>query len=169
MSDYHTIDSEESSKPLWFWVIALLVVVAWAATWFLLRNEPNRGTFGDMFGAVNALFSGFAFAGVIYAILLQQNELRLQRKELSLTREELQGGRKAQEYQAETLAVTAELNVLNTLIQDSILKENRLSEMAKQGTYNIGGVATETLIEQAQTERADYISRMRKMVRYSES
>lgn len=46
------------------------------------------GTFGDSFGALNALFSGFAFAGIIYTIFLQKQELKLQRKELRQTREE---------------------------------------------------------------------------------
>ena len=36
-----------------------------------------------MFGAVNALFSGLAFAGVVYAIFLQRMDLALQRKELA--------------------------------------------------------------------------------------
>lgn len=44
-----------------------------------------------MFGPVNALFSGFAFCGVIVAILLQRQELTLQREELSHTREEIRG------------------------------------------------------------------------------
>jgi hypothetical protein len=43
-----------------------------------------------MFGAANALFSGFAFAGVIFAILLQRRELALQREELRFTRVELE-------------------------------------------------------------------------------
>jgi hypothetical protein len=42
-----------------------------------------------MFGAANALFSGLAFAGVAYAILLQRAELRTQVRELKLSREEL--------------------------------------------------------------------------------
>ena len=50
---------------------------------------PERGTFGDMFGAVNSLFSGLAFAGVVYAILMQRKELELQRAELSLLKDEL--------------------------------------------------------------------------------
>ncbi|MDR6554663.1 hypothetical protein [Paenibacillus qinlingensis] len=44
--------------------------------------EGKRGTFGDMFGAVNSLFSGLAFAGIIYTIYLQRKELTLQREEI---------------------------------------------------------------------------------------
>src|SRR5688572_19500767 len=66
-----------------------------------LPTWPARGTFGDMFGAVNSLFSGLALAGVIYAIILQRQELALQRQELELTRDELQRAATAQEVSAE--------------------------------------------------------------------
>ena len=63
-----------------------------------------------MFGAVNALFAGLAFGGVILALFLQQIELRHQREELGLQREELKltrneiAGQKAQlESQDQTL------------------------------------------------------------------
>lgn len=35
-----------------------------------------RGQFGDKFGAVNALFSGLAFAGIIITLLLQKRDLK---------------------------------------------------------------------------------------------
>jgi hypothetical protein len=63
-----------------------------------------RGQFGDQFGAVNALFSGLAFAGVIYAVLLQRQELELQRRELELTREELRRAAEAQDRSQKALA-----------------------------------------------------------------
>ena len=72
-------------------VLLLIVTGVWGLSWYFLKDTDDRGTFGDMFGAVNALFSGLAFAGVIYAIFLQRNELSLQRTELELTRGELKG------------------------------------------------------------------------------
>ncbi|MEB3120418.1 MAG: hypothetical protein VKL41_04250, partial [Snowella sp.] len=45
-------------------------------------NWEQRGQFGDMFGAVNAFFSGLALVGIVYNIILQRKELRLQRQEL---------------------------------------------------------------------------------------
>ena len=83
--------------------IAIFVLCAWLITWFSLGNDPERGTFGDMFGAVNALFSGLAFIGVIFAILLQSKELKLQRKELGFTREELKGQKLQLKAQNKTL------------------------------------------------------------------
>ncbi|MFM2345165.1 MAG: hypothetical protein RLZZ210_1778 [Pseudomonadota bacterium] len=54
----------------------LLVVFLWLLS-FLLYFLPEHGTFGDMFGAVNALFSGLAFAGLGYTIKLQQQEISI--------------------------------------------------------------------------------------------
>jgi hypothetical protein len=87
--------------------ISVLVVVlgAWLFNWWYLDNleESTRGTFGDMFGAVNALFSGLAFGGIIITILLQRKELALQREELKQNRYELQRTADAQTAQNNTL------------------------------------------------------------------
>lgn len=58
-----------------------------------------------MFGAVNALFSGLAFAGIIYTIFLQKEELALQREELKANREELARSARAQEASEKVLRV----------------------------------------------------------------
>lgn len=72
-------------------LIICFVIGLWVANGIILHRIPERGSFGDMFGAVNALFSGLAFTGVIYAIILQKKELSFQREELELTRSELEG------------------------------------------------------------------------------
>lgn len=69
-------------------VIAIWIVAA-LSIWLSLPDWQSRGQFGDLFGAVNALFSGLAFAGLYFAIRLQQDQLVLQRTELALQREEL--------------------------------------------------------------------------------
>jgi len=79
-------------KPLFVILIFLGVLLMWFLCGYLLYdNTAGRGTFGDMFGAVNALFSGLAFAGIIIALFFQKKELELQRGELAQTREELKG------------------------------------------------------------------------------
>jgi len=102
----YQMDAEaEKEKVGWVFPVIVLafIVIAWGATWYFLQGDENRGTFGDMFGAVNALFSGLAFGGVIYAILLQRKELKLQRKELELTRGELKGQKEQMQDQNVTL------------------------------------------------------------------
>ena len=85
----------------------LLVVMLWFSSWLIIthyiKDPTNQGTFGDTFGAVNALFSGLAFAGLIATLLYQKEELKLQREELQQTREELKGQREEFEEQNKTL------------------------------------------------------------------
>jgi Putative phage abortive infection protein len=83
---------KENKSLLLFILVAASVCSLWLYTKISLEalEHGDRGTFGDMFGSVNALFSGLAFAGVIYAILLQREELGLQREELVKTRAEFQ-------------------------------------------------------------------------------
>jgi hypothetical protein len=96
-------------------LLAVGVFVAWLSSGLLVwKFAPEPGIFGDMFGATNALFSGLAFAGVIYAILLQRQELKLQRDELALTRGELAGQRVQLQAQNETLQ---QQNFENTFFQ----------------------------------------------------
>lgn len=79
-------------------IIGLIVFVAilgiWISGWILMdlfikssddakqTHEAARGLFGDKFGAINALFSGFAFAGIVLTMVLQKAELSLQRSEI---------------------------------------------------------------------------------------
>jgi hypothetical protein len=95
--DQHTeIDSDDSEpameKPWTFAGLIVAVVVLWLISWRLIaaniKSTDDRGTFGDMFGAINSLFSGLAFACLVYAIILQRRELALQRNELKLSRKE---------------------------------------------------------------------------------
>lgn len=89
----------------WLWLAVALVVAIWSASGYVLYGESDRGTFGDMFGAANALFTGLAFAILIFTVWLQRHELSLQRKELELTRHELQGQKEQLQEQNKTLRV----------------------------------------------------------------
>lgn len=88
-------DSKESKNDLWRTLLITggVVFAFWLLSWILIdlciSECDNRGTFGDKFGAVNALFSGLAFAGLIVTLLYQKEELKLQREELKETRNEL--------------------------------------------------------------------------------
>ncbi len=106
----------------------ILILVIWILSAILilfgLDNWSDRGTFGDLFGAVNALFSGLAFAGLIYTIVLQKQDLELQRKEIAQNRTELKKSANAQQKseqalveQVEQMKITAKLNALKTLIE----------------------------------------------------
>lgn len=87
-------------------LLVVFVILVWKYSWYYVDSEITeptlRGVFGDQFGFVNSLFSGLAFAGVIYAILLQRSELKLQREELKMTRRELEGQKLQLEAQNNT-------------------------------------------------------------------
>ena len=86
--------NNKETKILPFIILLLSVVFIQVVMAIIIYRSfcswTDRGTFGDMFGAINTLFSGLAFAGVVYAILLQRRELSLQRKELEYARKEYQ-------------------------------------------------------------------------------
>lgn len=81
--------------------VVLLVVGLWVTTYLSLfwKDEESRGTFGDMFGGVNALFSGLAFGGIIISIFLQRQDIGLQRDEIRATKVELARTATSQEFQ----------------------------------------------------------------------
>jgi len=124
--------------------LGIIIIVIWAAIGFLplfiSDSSTDRGTFGDMFGSVNSLFSGLALAGVIYAIFLQKRELELQRNELELTRLELKRSADAQSISSDSLqkqinllALSSKLSAYSALIQSC---DDRISarEAAARGS-----------------------------------
>ena len=81
----------------------LAIVVIWCGTWYFVPDWypthmpdgteakykfESPGIFGDMFGAINALFTGLAFAGTVVALILQAEQIRRQSEEQIRQREE---------------------------------------------------------------------------------
>jgi hypothetical protein len=123
MSDGERERQEKRQQRRWWrltWMLLGGVAVVWGACCVIvywLGGNPagehatpfaNTGSFGDSFGVLNTLFSGFAFSGVILSLWMQRNELQLQRKELRLQRNELQVSRGVAESQAQELAAQKE-------------------------------------------------------------
>ncbi|UTW61680.1 putative phage abortive infection protein [bacterium SCSIO 12741] len=110
----------------------LLITLTWVLTPFIIEYTViSRGTFGDLFGSINALYSGLALAGIILTILLQRLELKNQQEELQLTRKELKLTRQVFEDQSKTLRMQRfentffqMLSVHQEIVKD--LDENKL-------------------------------------------
>lgn len=139
------------------WLISILIIP------YIYSELTDRASFGDSFGLINSLFSGLAFAGIIYTILLQRKELSLQRKELQETREELKRSATAQEKsekqqkrQSENLKMTAKLNALSTLISyySDVETKNKMLNSSKQ--------------LEAQREQEIYINRIKQILETKE-
>lgn len=79
---------------LWFLLLSIGVIGIMIAGYFIIQCQCGKpdgpGAFGDMFGVINALFSGLAFGGLIIALFFQRKELKIQHKELELTRSEME-------------------------------------------------------------------------------
>jgi hypothetical protein len=91
------------------WIIPVIIVVLlWSVNLivYILSSDHDIGKFGDVFGAVNSLFSGLAFVGIIISIRMQSSELQLQNKQLSLQSKELKLQRKELKLQREELEDT---------------------------------------------------------------
>ncbi|WP_202617371.1 hypothetical protein, partial [Roseimaritima sediminicola] len=127
-----------NSKGFVFWSLvgAVLVVAVWAIagllTWRSFESPELRGTFGDMFGAVNALFSGLAFLGVIVAIILQKMELEEQRREIRDSRLAHQQSARALEGQLESSTLQVEIDALNHIV-DSL--QTRIEGMVTRTSH----------------------------------
>ena len=90
---------ENRNNTLYIILTVVVIVGLWGFNLYFLYDKVHKGILGDMFGPVNALFSGLALAGIIWAIVLQKRELKYQRQELKLTIEALEGQRKELELQ----------------------------------------------------------------------
>jgi len=120
MSNKETNEDGNSKETFWesikYYVyglitLAFIILIIWwiipdlcsIKTYYNLIIKDSeyitRGEIGDMFGVVNALFSGLAFAGMIITLIQQKEELSLQRKELSHTRVELKDQNKTMKRQ----------------------------------------------------------------------
>lgn len=77
------------------------------ATRFNLSDPERFNEIGDSFNILNSLFSGLAFAVLIYSLWQQREEIRLQRQEIRLQIEESQNQTK--EFEQQRRALQAQL------------------------------------------------------------
>ncbi len=87
-AELHSKEPERQSRLdqyLWLGFPAIIII------WFVYGLYQGKLESDSSFDRLNALFSGLAFWGVIWAILLQKRELNFQRRELELTRQEVRG------------------------------------------------------------------------------
>lgn len=79
-------------------LLPLLIFLFWfnypSFIWYLqgrssVTEYAEIGVFGDMYGALNTLFSGLAFSAVVVTLLLQKRQLAVSQLELKMTRDEM--------------------------------------------------------------------------------
>lgn len=134
-------------KPHTWKIISFLVVAAvilswgfypvWSyiyKDWFTNTWLSEIGVFGDSFGALNTLFSGLAFTGIIISIFLQSQELTETRKDIN---------RQTKEFESQTDALKKQV-FENTFFQMlTVLKDNAGNAYYKR--YHDDGESYETI------------------------
>jgi len=122
----------------------------------IFKTAEKAGPAGDLFGAINALFTGLAFAGLIGTMIFQQRELKLQRRELKLQREEvaqtraeIAGQREQMELQNKQMrkqifenTFFQMLRVFNEYIQDISGPFNTSGNIPRKGRDQLGFIAS---------------------------
>ncbi len=83
------------------------------------------GTYGDAYGSLNTLFSGWAFALLLISLFMQRQELQAQRKELAAQRDEIS---KANDIAEQQRAITE---------QQADLLEKQIQKAQVQNFFNI--------------------------------
>ena len=94
-------------------------IITWVLTTCMIACPAERGMFGDMFGSVNSLFSGLAFIGVIWALLLQREQLQLQENEVKQNTTQLIEQSKIMKNEIAVSSTSARLQALPDLINKS--------------------------------------------------
>ncbi|MGI0525740.1 putative phage abortive infection protein [Rhizobium giardinii] len=151
--------NEEEIPPApsigYLFIAVALVAAFWLANlWYGSGlDHDSRGLFGDMFGAVNALFSGLAFAGVAYAIVMQRYEVALARQENSDTKKLLTAQEqqiKRQNEATEKQVFEATFFQLVRLLND--ITNNMVVVLPQKGSGYTGRDALAALAEELRTD-----------------
>lgn len=140
-------------------MVAIVAIVAsqFIYGWLVHQGLPDwtsRGQFGDMFGALNALFSGLVLASLVYSISLQRRDLEHQRTELRLALIEHRRSAGAQEESQRTLVEQTRIAAWTAEISATSLRlEINRSELKALGSPAGDGDAAQRTMELKRRER----------------
>lgn len=148
MSEPKKTEREIKGTSIWWFIgAALIVVTIWLYNVYIyplsVEDLATRAQVGDSFGAVNALFSGLAFAGLIYTIMMQRKELQLQREELAMQRQEMRDSRGELERQNQIQKAQAEIMIAQVKASAAELKVSFYRQQSATGTVGLGELDSE--------------------------
>lgn len=136
-------------------IFSSIVIALWLGYWWWISSRycsfETRGQFGDMFGAINALFTGLAFAGLIVTIILQTQELGLQRDELKATRVEFKEQNKTLTLQRFENTFFSLISLHHQIVDSIDYTYSRDKEMTFNPRDFIGQFTGETITREKET------------------
>ena len=149
--------SEDKWLCSMMWAIGFVLFVMLLSAFLIFKcinDWGQRGQFGDLFGVVNALFSGLAFAGLIITIRQQHLVLEYQRQEIIQTQLELQNQTKEFDEQKETLRVQRfentffkMLEVQQSIVNDLYAADSHKEKIEEDDPNNLGRLSKEVLAQ----------------------
>ena len=149
---------DEKLKPWMVWAIAIVVcVLVWVfgaavTRWYASHCASSvvnsaAGLFGDSFGAVNALISALAFAGVIVTFRLQRKELDLQRKELKAQRDEFAQQNKTLKLQRFENTFFHMMELQQQIVNDLFIKVSDREHVWEDSSLSGGRDSKEVIVD----------------------
>lgn len=157
--------------------ILLILYKTWPISEFTMERS---GQFGDSFGIVTSLLSGLAFAGLIWSIFLQREDLAYQRESLDITHQEnarqtdeLRNQKKQFEKQNIQIKIQSFENVFFKMLSfhNQIVNSLDLAEERKEGATKNGRVCFSDIyqdyLERHNSERDSYLIKTKKTKRES--
>lgn len=107
--------------PVSFCVIGIWFFIGYVVPGWIYPAQSERGTLGDQFGAVNSLFAGLAFAGVVLTLIYQAKELgetvRAQKESARAAEQSAVAQERLATTQAEVVRLQADLVKSQILLQ----------------------------------------------------
>lgn len=163
-------DKNNNQESWIVWGISIVVcfvvwlVGAWATRWYATHYtlpvvNNAAGLFGDSFGAVNALISAFAFAGVFVTFWLQRKELDLQRQELKAQRDEFAQQNMTLKLQRFENTFFHMMELQQQIVNDLFIKVSDKEDVWEDSSFSGGRDRKEVIVDNSVRGRqvVDYI------------
>ena len=128
---------------------------------YAIKTGQVGGTFGDTFGAANAFFSGVALMMLVYAVILQRDELEIIREERNDTKTLLKGQETHTQLQREAiekqLFEQSFFSLLSLIIQEKarLLKSDSNMNLGKPELETVSRACSDLLINFAISAKID--------------
>lgn len=111
------------------------------------QNDCPPALFGDSFGAVNALISAFAFAGMIVTFVLQRYELSMQRKELESQRMEFSSQNETLRLQRFENTFFNMLELQQSIVNDLYVMNSNKESITEDNPNDLGKISKDVIIQ----------------------
>ncbi len=138
-------DPVEPGKK-WLIIVAIMMLLAWLANlgwgiWAMDNDRTKGGEWGDIFGAVNALFSGAAFLMIFRGYEMQRYEVKLAKRELEESKQQTKDQKASLDKQNEaTEQQMFEITFFKLMEQiDKLLANSKLTKLERDIIAHLHG------------------------------